>query len=220
MNAHVKLSLICVLVLSTMPPAFSQGLGGAPASDNWAGNQGTASQGCAGTVNNPTSDVTMTENNTNGNFYIQPPSNTTTSPTEQSQYQGVTANVPDGPVQTGLMAPQATDQYGDNRSFAYTYTCGFPAPQPRVTFGGGVPAAENAAGGPNFGACGGANMPGPPPAPAGCAITAIEEMQGAPIPPGAMYGGGCGAFGGAFGCAGVGFGCAGGGVSVNVGIGF
>lgn len=56
--------------------------------------QSMGAQGDPGTTNAPTSDVTMTENNTNGNYYVQPPSNTSTSATSQSLYQGITNGVP------------------------------------------------------------------------------------------------------------------------------
>lgn len=127
---RILLGAAVTLLLCSSTAAFAQGLGGAAASDPWAAenNHGTAAQGDVGSTNQQTSDVTMTENNNESQFFLTPPSNTTTSATNQNAYQGVTANVPGATVQTGLMAPAATMQYSDTRSFNYVFTCGFPAP--------------------------------------------------------------------------------------------
>jgi hypothetical protein len=56
----------------------------------------TGGSGDAGNTwdNAPTSDVTMTQGNNPGRFFIQPPSNTQTATTQQHNYQGVLGRLP------------------------------------------------------------------------------------------------------------------------------
>jgi hypothetical protein len=166
---------------------------------------GTASAGSIGSINNQTSDVSMTQRNTNPYSYIQPPSNTTTQKTRQSLYQGITNGSPTG---MGLLAPQSTSA----TTFNYYYTSGFPAPQPRAVYGGGsIPVY----------ACGAGVYVQVSPYTTFTVPTGPVEYIPAPIAgiPGACYGGcygaGYGGGYGAFGPSGVGVAVSPGGVSLD-----
>lgn len=103
-------------------------LGGAPAGEAIGSTgQFTAGSGMQGSMynNDPTSDVTMTQGNSSFPFLFAPPDNTHTNTTMQNAYQEMTAGVPGGRVQTGLMAPNSVDP----RDFKYIFDLGFPAPQ-------------------------------------------------------------------------------------------
>ncbi|HEY9791886.1 MAG TPA: hypothetical protein V6D22_15885 [Candidatus Obscuribacterales bacterium] len=84
----IRLSLLIAAcsILIGVTPALAQGAG-------WAQTGGSGDSGSSWD-NAPTSDITMTQGNSQGNFFTQPPSNTTTARTRQNSYQGVLSRLP------------------------------------------------------------------------------------------------------------------------------
>jgi hypothetical protein len=147
----LRVLLALTLVATAQTNVLAQGAAGfdfvegTPASAINATN-GTAAAGAPGSVNDATSDVTMTENNDQKWFDVrnteQNP-NTHTSKTLPMQWRNMTAKVLGGNAQTGLLAPSSVDQFYDHRSFAFVWTCGFPAPKGVTGPGSPDPMGQN-----------------------------------------------------------------------------